>query len=135
MLRSAFRVTRHRKPFAVDAMVVLPEHLHAILTLPPGDSDFSGRWKAAKARFTRAVIAVGTNVPRDNRGGYLLWQARFWEHTVRDDGDFERLHGLVSSPREWPFSSFHRFARAGMLPRDWAGDDAPDAAGFGERVG
>ena len=143
LLRAAFRSTRDRKSFAVDAIVVLPDHLHAILTLPPGDSDFSGRWKAIKAKFTHSVIAIGATVPRDHRGEYLLWQRRFWEHTIRDDHDFERCanyihfnpvkHRLVSTPSEWPFSSLHRYVRAGILPRDWGGEDPRDAASFGER--
>jgi putative transposase len=117
LLRAAFRGARQRRPFAVDAIVILPDHLHAILTLPPDDSDFSGRWKAIKARFTRSIVATGAGIPRDNRGEYLLWQRRFWEHTICDDDDFERCanyvhfnpvkHRLVSTPGEWLFSSLH----------------------------
>src|ERR1700692_789639 len=81
LLRTAFRKARDRKSFAVDAIVILPDHLHAILSLPPGDSDFSGRWKAIKAAFTRSITATGARIPRDHRGEYLLWQKRFWEHT------------------------------------------------------
>jgi hypothetical protein len=83
--------------------------------LPSGDSDFSGRWKAIKAAFTRSIITTGATIPRDDRGEYLLWQRCFWEHTIRDDQDFERCanyvhfnpvkHRLVSTPVEWPFSS------------------------------
>src|SRR5215510_8314850 len=72
-----------------------------------------------------------------------LWQRRFWEHTIRDSGDFERhvdyihfnpvKHRLVSRVRDWPFSSFHRFVREGLLPEDWAGELSQDHAGFGER--
>jgi putative transposase len=144
LLRNAFRHARDRKFFAVDAIVILPDHLHAILTLPPGDSDFSGRWKAIKAAFTRSIIATGRAVPRDDRGGYLLWQKRFWEHTIRDDQDFERCanyihfnpvkHRLVSIRGEWPFSSLHRYVRAGILPLDWGGDGRADHGNFGERA-
>jgi putative transposase len=44
-LRMAFRIARHERPFMIEAIVILPEHLHAIWTLPSGDCDFSGRWK------------------------------------------------------------------------------------------
>ena len=44
-LRAAFRVARAERPFAVDAVVVLPDHLHVLMTLPEGDADFSGRWR------------------------------------------------------------------------------------------
>lgn len=144
LLRSAFRSVWERRPFAVDAIVILPDHLHAILTMPPGDSDFSGRWKAIKARFTRSIVASGAEISCDHRGEYLLWQRRFWEHTIRDADDFERCtnyihfnpvkHRLVSTPGEWLFSSLHRYVRAGILPRDWGGgDDPPDMSSFGER--
>src|SRR5487761_2415369 len=47
-LRSAFRRVRSRHPFTIDAFVVLPDHLHAIWTLPPNDADFSTRWRLIK---------------------------------------------------------------------------------------
>ena len=144
LLRDAFRKTRDRNPFAVDAIVILPDHLHAILTLPPDDFDFSGRWKAIKAAFTRSVVAIGAPIPRNHRGEYALWQRRFWEHTIRDERDFERCsnyihfnpvkHRIVSIPAEWPFSSLRSYVRAGLLPRDWGGDGRADDTNFGERV-
>jgi putative transposase len=146
LLRAAFRGTRNLRPFAIDAIVILPDHLHAIWTLPEGDADFSDRWRRIKGAFTRGVVATGVSVPHDHRGEYALWQRRFWEHTVRNERDFERCvdyihfnpvkHGLVSSPVAWPFSSLHRYIRAGVLPRDWGGDGRTDnAANFGERAG
>ena len=42
-LREALRATRARAPFHVDAWVVLPDHMHAIWTLPEGDVDYPGR--------------------------------------------------------------------------------------------
>jgi putative transposase len=143
LLRAAFRETRSERPFAVDAIVILPDHLHAIMTLPPGDSDFSGRWQRIKGRFTRSVVAAGMPVSRNKRGEYALWQRRFWEHTIRDDADFERCadyihfnpvkHRLVMSPGAWPLSSLHRYVQAGVLPSDWGGDGRAHDANFGER--
>jgi putative transposase len=142
-LRAAFRKARNVQPFALNAVVILPDHLHAIMTLPSGDWDFSGRWRRIKAGFTRSVVAAGMPVLCDNRGEYSLWQKRFWEHTVRDDRDFERCadyihfnpvkHGLASSPAKWRFSSLHRYIRAGLLPRDWGGGGLAENASFGER--
>ncbi|TAH68143.1 MAG: transposase [Rhodopseudomonas palustris] len=136
LLREAFRQTRSRKPFVIDAIVILPDHLHAIWTLPAGDADFPGRWKAIKAAFSRSMAVNGG-------GERALWQHRYWEHTIRDEADFERCanyihfnpvkHGLVSSPGAWPHSSLHHFVRAGLLPPDWGGHSNLDAAGFGER--
>ena len=90
-------------------------------------------------------MAAGVPVSRDHRGEYALWQKRFWEHTIRDDGDFERCadyihfnpvkHRLVSTPAAWPFSSLHRYARTGVLARDWGGNNpVDDNADFGERA-
>ena len=131
-LRNAFSATRDERPFTIDAIVILPEHLHAIMTLPDGDGDFSGRWRRIKGQFTRQLIAAGVSVERNARGEYALWQSRFWEHTIRDDGDLTRhidyihynpvKHGHVSRVKDWPLSSFHRYVRDGLLPPDWAGD-------------
>jgi REP-associated tyrosine transposase len=89
-LRAAFRETRRAQPFAIDAVVVLPDHLHIIMTLPGGDADYTNRWRLIKRRFTDAVAKTGVLLPRHRNGEYALWQRRFWEHTIRDDRDFER---------------------------------------------
>jgi putative transposase len=142
-LRTAMRQTRRLHPFAIDAIAVLPDHLHMVMTLPDGDADYSNRWRLIKRRFTESVLQSRASVARHRNGELALWQRRFWEHTIRNSEDFERhvdyihfnpvRHGLVSRVRDWPFSSFHRFVRQGLLPEDWAGDLAHDDAGFGER--
>jgi putative transposase len=142
-LRGAFRVARRERPFAIDAVVVLPDHLHVIFTLPSNDADFSGRWRRIKGHFSRGLIDAATRLQRRPNGDLALWQRRFWEHTIRDEDDFARhvdyihfnpvRHGLVSHVRDWPHSSFHRYVREGLLPDDWAGDVTGDVGGFGER--
>jgi len=121
VLRAAFRVTQSERPFAIDAIVILPDHLHAVMTLPPDDPGFSGRWRRIKSRFTHDVMRNGLPVMRNRRGEYALWQRRFWEHTVRDESDFARhvdyshynpvKYGLVSRVSDWPHSSFHRYVK------------------------
>lgn len=143
LLRAAFRKVRMRRPFGIEAIVVLLDYLHAIFTLPPDDADFSGRWQMIKASFTTGVLAAGVAITRNAKGEYDLWQRRFWEHTIRDDGDLERhvnyihfnpvKHGLVAKVSAWPYSSFHQYARRGILPADWAGIVQDDIRGFGER--
>jgi putative transposase len=113
------------------------------MTLPEGDADYSNRWRLIKRRFTEEILRSQTPIARHRNGELALWQRRFWEHTIRDAGDFERhvdyihfnpvKHRFVSRVGDWPFSSFHRFVRQGMLPEDWAGDQGQDYAGFGER--
>jgi putative transposase len=144
-LRAAFRVTRNERPFTIDAVVILPEHLHAIITLPPDDFDYSGRWRQIKSHFTRQVVARGVAVERNHKGEYALWQRRFWEHTIRDEKDFARhfdyvhfnpiKHGLVSRVSDWPHSSFQQYVRNGLLPEDWAGVAYDAKTDFGEPAG
>ena len=142
-LREAVTATRESHPFTVDAFVVLPDHLHAIWSLPPGDYDFSTRWRLIKTRFARELPKrerlSAVRVARNERG---IWQRRFWEHLIRDEDDFVRhieccyinpvKHRLATRVRDWPYSSFHRDVRMGTFPEDWAGDS--EAGGdFGER--
>ena len=115
-LREAIDATRRRWPFAVDAWVLLPDHLHCLWTLPDTDADFSKRWSTIKRLTTQSV-------------GHSIWQPRFWEHVIRDETDFERhfnyihwnpvKHGHVRAAAQWPYSTFHRFAAQGIYPPDW----------------
>ena len=144
LLRAAFREVRQANPFEIVAIVVLPEHLHAIFTLPEGDADYSTRWKLIKGGFTTRLRKAGVALAKDRRGEYRLWQRRFWEHTIRDDRDLSVhvdyihynpvKHGLVTRVRDWPYSSFHRYVRRGWLPADWGCDPGlGDVGDFGER--
>ncbi len=142
-LRDAFRTARRVRPLEIDAVVILPDHLHAIFTLPSNDVDFPGRWRHIKGQFSSSLIAAGVALDRWPNGDLALWQRRFWEHTIRDEGDFARhvdyihfnpvKHGLVRRVCDWPHSSFHRYVREGVLPDDWAGDAADVEGAFGER--
>src|SRR5262249_40714301 len=148
LLRVAVRTTQAERPFTIDAIVILPEHLHAIITLPQDDFDYSGRWRRLKGLFTRHVAAAGVAIHRSPKGEYALWQWRYWKHPIGDERDFARhfdyihfnpvKHGLVSRVSDWPHSSFHQCVRSGILPVDWAGNfaDAESCASidFGERA-
>jgi len=143
-LRAAVRTARARQPFHIDAWVVLPDHMHCLWTLPPGDDDFPARWQAIKAIFSRSVPW-----PDDRRASLVrkreagLWQRRYWEHTIRDDEDHARhmdyihfnpvKHGLATHPAEWEYSSFAKCVSLGMYPIDWTNDRA-DLADAGERL-
>jgi putative transposase len=141
-LREAVAHTLRERPFHIDAWVVLPDHLHAMWTLPEGDDDYSGRWRAIKKRFSWAMPSIEARsqvqLGRAERG---IWQRRFWEHTVRDERDFAAhmdyihinpvKHGVASFPASWPFSSFHRAVRQGLYPAHWHLDHDP-AGEWGE---
>jgi len=130
-LRLAFRKARSERPFGIDAIVILPHHLHAIFTLPESDADFAHRWRRIKTVFTQGVLCAGEALGRRDGTGRSLWQRRFWERTIRNDADFSQhvdyihynptKHGLASRPSVWPYSSLHRFIRQGIVPPDWGG--------------
>ncbi len=120
-LRWAYAKTHAEHPIHCDAMVILPDHLHAIWTMPQGDSDFSVRWRKIKARFSAAIAEdfprSDSKVIKRERG---IWQRRFWEHMVRNADEYSTLmrhcrenpvkHGLVARAEDWAFSSFNRMA-------------------------
>jgi putative transposase len=131
-LRRAFATTMRTRPFRIDAIVVLPEHLHCVWTLPFGDADFATRWRQIKAAFSRELPKRGSvraSLSRKRERG--LWQRRYLEHLIRDEADFNAhvdyvhvnplKHGLVTRVADWRWSSFHRHVRAGVLGADWAG--------------
>ena len=135
-LHEAIVRVRERHPFAVDAWVLLPDHLHCIWTLPPGDAGFGLRWGEIKRRVTHAVAvdyerADWRNASRLARRESTIWQRRFWEHQIRDDADYAAhmdyihfnpvKHGLVTTVADWPYSTFHRLVKTGDYPLDWAG--------------
>ncbi|MGE5155675.1 MAG: REP-associated tyrosine transposase [Bdellovibrio bacteriovorus] len=129
-LRAAFRATLADHPARVEAIVILPEHLHCLWRLPPGDDDFPTRWRLIKARFSHAIPAGEAISPsRERRAERGLWQRRYWEHAIRDERDLQRhmdyihfnpvKHGQVADPRDWPYSSLHRLIAQGLYPPDW----------------
>jgi putative transposase len=134
LLGNVMRQCFQRYPVKVVAVVLLPEHLHTIWTLPYADDSYSSRWRWIKREFTRAWLASGGTEParrpshrRERRRG--VWQRRFWEHLIRDEADMEAhfdyihynpvKHGLVRSPCDWPWSSFHRWVAAGHYAANW----------------
>ena len=121
LLRYSVSVIKQRRPFLINAWVVLPEHLHCIWTLPNNEYDFSSRWRDIKGCFTHTL--------KQNH----IWQPRFWEHAIRGEEDYRRhvdyihinplKHGWVTKVIDWPYSTFHRDVQHGLYPLDWAGDN------------
>uniref|UniRef100_UPI0019CF66B5 REP-associated tyrosine transposase n=1 Tax=Humisphaera borealis TaxID=2807512 RepID=UPI0019CF66B5 len=134
LLRNAIDRCRTLHPFALDAIVLLPDHLHLLITLPPGDDDYPKRLTNLKSGFTRAYLAAGgdeqersaSRVRQRTRG---VWLKRYWEHAIRDRDDLSNhydyicynpvKHGLATCPHAWPHSSFHRLIGEGRYPVDW----------------
>jgi putative transposase len=131
-LGAALRAVQARHPFQMDAVVVLPDHLHCVWSLPDGDTDYSTRWGLIKAAFSRTVErGERRSQSRIKRGERGIWQRRFWEHRIRDDDDLARhmdythwnpvKHGHVSHVADWPHSSFRRHVARRVYPLDWGG--------------
>jgi len=133
-LRWVFRICRQRWPFCIEALVLLPDHLHTIWTLPPDDSDFSKRWAWIKKEFTKRYLASGgveaaVSAGKQNARRRGVWQPKFWEHTCTDETKLTQLtdyihynpvkHGLVRCPSDWSYSTLHRFVKMDAYPADW----------------
>ena len=130
-LREAVRQVKTRYPFDILAWVVLPEHMHAIWSMPSNDSDYSKRWRLIKQHFSKSIEREGaTNLSRQRKGEREVWQRRFWEHQIRDERDLQNhldyvhinpvKHDHVIRASEWPYSSIHRYIRQGFMTPDWA---------------
>jgi putative transposase len=145
-LRSAYATVQRRHPFDTLAVCVMPDHLHALWQLPPGDADFPLRWQQIKRGFSQGLAQPtalsDSQVARGERG---IWQRRFWEHQIRNEEDLARhvdyihfnpvKHACVQQVRDWPYSSFHRWVQRGDLPEAWGlVEAAASEAQYGERA-
>ena len=140
LLKTCIRTVKQQRPFTINAWVVLPEHMHCIWTLPEGDADYAGRWRAIKKAFSRALppteFRTTEQIHRRQRG---VWQRKYWEHRIRDEADYWRhfdyihvnpcKHGWVTRVLDWPHSTFHRYVKAGYYSIDWCGESAAKIAG------
>ncbi len=142
-LRSAFNKTKIQHPFLLDAMVVLPEHLHAVWTLPKNDNDFAKRWMLIESNFSRQLPKTERiNKSRKTKGERGIWQRRYWEHLIRDEIDYQRhveyihynpvKHGFVDKPTDWKYSTIHQHIELGKIDKNWGGNLNFDGLMFGE---
>jgi putative transposase len=135
MLRAAFRKVMAVRPFQIDAIVVLPEHLHCIWRLPEGDADYSSRWREIKKAASRQIDPA-----TDQRNERRVWQRRFWEHAIRDETDWRNhmdyihynpvKHGLANRPADWRWSSFRHAVRQGWYEASWGAGEPTTIGGM-----
>lgn len=133
-LHAAIDACRRDRPFDIDAIVLLPDHWHILLTLPPGDADYPTRIASIKAQFNRQYLAAGGHEQprspsrlRSRRRG--VWQRHFWEHQIRDTTDLHAhidyihynpvKHRLTHCPHAWPYSSFTGAVAKKHYTQDW----------------
>ena len=145
LIKESFQHVIKRHTFTIRAFVLLPDHIHCIWSLPENDNNFSMRWRLIKGYFSKyckSEYKKFQSTSRQNKGEQGIWQRRFWEHQIRNEVDFIKhveyihfnpvKHGLVKSPIDWPYSSFHRYVKQGTYDSDWG---AGAEINFDENVG
>jgi len=139
ILERAIQRVQERRPFVIEAQVILPDHIHSMWTLPDDDVDYPTRWRLIKEAFTREYVpnhhVSSRDASRRARGERTVWQRRYWEHLIRNDRDFSAhleyihfnpvRHGLVSAPRDWPHSTFLNWVAKGAYESTWGSQEAP----------
>ena len=116
LFRQSWRDVARRWPFETIAAVVLPDHLHMVITLPEGDADYPTRLRLIKTGFIRRL--PDTDKLEGRKSERNVWQRRYWEHAIRDADDLDACvayvhsnpvkHGLVTEIAHWPYSIWHR---------------------------
>lgn len=133
-LHTAWATAKAQMPFEDVALCLLPNHLHSVWKLPEGDADFSLRWARIKAGFSHHYLEAGgieskQSLSRQRKRERDIWQRRFWEHQIKDERDLQRhidythynpvKHGLVERVEDWPWSSYHRYAKEMSYPKEY----------------
>ena len=145
LLRTVFGEIKSKHPFTIDAIVILPDHVHCLWTLPTGDFDYSMRWRQIKSAFSRQCDSQYKGEmtrSRTKKKEQPIWQRRFWEHEIQNDLDFQNhveyihynpvKHGFVEAPSDWEYSSFQRYVDRGVYPQDWG---TGESMKFGDAIG
>jgi len=133
-LKMVINQVKNNHPFKLDALVILPDHLHAIMTLPVNDNNYAKRWMLIKSGFSRLIPKhERINKSRIKKGERGIWQRRYWEHLIRDEDDYEKhvnyihynpvKHGYVEKAIDWPYSTIHDYIAKGIISPDWGYQD------------
>jgi putative transposase len=117
-------------PFELIAYVVMPEHLHCLIQTPDGTPNYSPVIHCIKRNF-----ALNFKKVHHIDSPTKLWQARFWDHVIKDDNDFEKhldyihwnpvKHGYVNDPLHWQWSTFSKWFEDGFYDDAWGVNDMP----------
>jgi putative transposase len=139
ILRYAWHVTNQHFPFTTDAICLLPNHIHTLITLPEDEWDYAIRVREIKRLFTKGYLISNSehenrNQSRLNKKEAAVWQRRYWDHIIRDEIDYQNHfdyihfnpvhHCLVDNVASWQWSSFHHYVRLGVYDEDWGGNNS-----------
>ena len=137
--RAAVAKVQRKHAFSIEAEVILPDHLHVLWTMPDSDADYATRIRLVKTEFTKSLVSsdpvAPVNISRAKKGEREIWQRRYWEHTIRNECDFQvRLdyihynpvqHALVDRAADWPHSTFQALVSKGAYDPWWGSNDMP----------
>ncbi len=144
ILRNVINHVKQQHPFQLDAMVIMPEHFHMMMTLPENDNAYAKRIMLIKSGFSRKIPkSEPINPSRIHKRERGIWQRRYWEHLIRDDTDYQRhieyihynpvKHGHVNKPSEWQYSTLHKYIKLKIYDKDWGADpQKSDKQQYGE---
>ncbi|MFK5894470.1 MAG: transposase [Pseudomonadota bacterium] len=142
-LREVINRVKRKHPFKLDALVIMPEHFHMIITLPDNDKDYSKRIMLIKSGFSRKIPKdEKINLSRMRKRERGIWQRRYWEHFIRDEKDYEShvdyihynpvKHGYVTKASDWKYSTIHKYIKLGIYDGNWGIDKQNNIKNFGE---
>ena len=139
LLRKALKISIQKYQFKIEAICILPDHMHLIIKLNEKEDSTGPCIQRLKSEFVK-LLKRSSSVSFNHRSEADVWQRRFWEHILRDDNDYRRhvdyihfnplKHGLVKSVEDWPFSSFHKFKKKGLYSDNWCQDHIGISEGF-----
>ena len=133
ILKRGIKHVQKKHHFKIDSICVLPDHIHLIMLLPENDKDYS-----VKIRLIKQYATMHIN--KQNLSKNLIWQPRFWEHTIRNDRDLELhrnyihynpvKHGYTMAPKDWEYSSFNSFVKKGFYEENWGLSEPKELINF-----
>ena len=129
ILRQAFANSKQYFDYSIDAICILPDHLHMII-YPKNEKDYPNIIKSIKTYFSKNINQTfdmsQSKIKKKELG---IWQRRYYEHTIRDEKELEKYrnyihynpvkHHLIRSANEWEYSSFSKFVSRGYYDIDW----------------
>lgn len=130
LLRQAFKNIRKIYAYKIIACVILPDHLHIILS-PEKIEEYPKIVSSIKHYFSanldiKAVDLTASKLKKREKG---IWHRRYFEHTIISEDDLNKhinyihynpvKHGLVLSVKDWEYSTFHKFVNKNMYNLDW----------------
>ncbi len=123
LLRKSFALSNQRYDYTINAIVILPDHFHMIIT-PKYANEYPKIITHIKRSFVygmetslkqKCKLDISNAQYKRNISG--IWQKRFYEHTIRNEKDMALhmeyilnnplKHGYIDNDDVWEYSSFY----------------------------